>query len=96
MKLIGATPGYIRGPFLFEAALYGVVAGTFSYATVTAVLVALGKSTTFLSQIAVSNTIDLYKSNWILVYFATIAIGALIGLLSSLLAISKHLKLKRW
>jgi cell division transport system permease protein len=26
MKLVGATKWFIRGPFLFEAALYGIVA----------------------------------------------------------------------
>ena len=34
MKLIGATPGYIRGPYLFEASTYGVIASVLSLSVV--------------------------------------------------------------
>ncbi len=96
MKLIGAAPSYIRGPFLFEASMYGVVAGTLAYITVTGVLIAIGRSPALLEQIPVENTIRLYKSNWIVIYLAIVSLGAMIGIISSLLAMEKHLKLKRW
>ena len=96
MKLIGAAPSYIRGPFLFEASMYGLVAGTLAYATVTAALIAVGRSSTLIDQIPVGYTVNLFKSNWILIYLAVVALGAAIGVFSSLLAMEKHLKLKRW
>lgn len=96
MKLIGATPGYIRGPFLVESALYGIVAATISFAAVTAALVSIGRSATIVEDFAVENTLSLYKGNWILIYFAICGVGIIIGLFSSLLAMEKHLKLKRW
>ncbi len=96
MKLIGATPGYIRGPFLVEASFYGLLAATLAYGTVTAGLVALSRSGAVLNQLSVTNTIVLYKSNWIVIYLATVAVGVVIGLFSSLLAMEKHLKLKKW
>ncbi len=94
MKLIGATPGYIRAPFLVESALYGIIAGTLAYGAVTAGLVAAGRSS--IASIPIEPTIALYKSNWFLIYLAIITVGALIGLISSLLAMEKYLKLKRW
>lgn len=96
MKLIGAAPSYIRGPFLFESSMYGIVAGTLAYATVTAALIAIGRSTALLEQIPIANTIALYKSNWIVIYLAIVGVGAFIGMFSSLLAMEKHLKLKKW
>jgi cell division transport system permease protein len=38
MKLIGASNSFIRGPFLFEASMYGLVAGTISLTLVYAFL----------------------------------------------------------
>lgn len=43
MKLIGATPDYIRGPFLVEASLYGVFAGIISFITVYSLVYSLGR-----------------------------------------------------
>lgn len=96
MKLIGATPGYIRGPFLVESSMYGIVAAIISFVAVTAVLVSVSHSQGIVDQIAVENTIQLYKDNWILIFLAISGVGIMIGLFSSLLAMEKHLKLKRW
>ena len=42
MKLIGATPDYIRGPFLVEASLYGVFAGVIANVIVYSLIIVLG------------------------------------------------------
>lgn len=94
MKLIGATPNYIRGPFLFEAALYGVFAGLLACVGVYSVLISLGPRAN--RQMLIEPTINLFVENWFIVLFATVALGILIGLASSLISMSRYLRLKRW
>jgi cell division transport system permease protein len=96
MKLIGATPGYIRGPFLVEASMYGVLAGLVAASVVTAGVLALGDK--IANQAEFAETFDFFSSPAIIagMYGAAILIGILVGVISSMLAMEKHLKLKRW
>jgi cell division transport system permease protein len=96
MKLLGATPGYIRGPFLVEASIYGVVAGIAAASMVTAAVYSLGGKVA--SQAEFGATYNFFTSNRILVamYIGTILAGVLVGVISSMMAMEKHLKLKRW
>lgn len=94
MKLIGATPGYIRAPFLFEAGLYGVFAGILASVGVFSVLLSLGPRAN--QALLVDGTIDYFADHWFLIFLATILIGVVIGLLSSYFSTSRYLRLKRW
>lgn len=94
MKLIGATPGYIRGPFLFEAAMYGVFAGILATVGVYSVLLSLGPRIN--QALLVNSTIDFFAAHWFLITFGTLVIGVLIGLLSSYFSTARYLRLKRW
>jgi cell division transport system permease protein len=94
MKLIGATPGYIRGPFLFEAAMYGVFAGILASVGVYSVLISLGPRVN--DALLVNSTVDFFAAHWLLIFLATILIGVIIGLLSSYFSTARYLKLKRW
>ncbi|HEX9679098.1 MAG TPA: permease-like cell division protein FtsX, partial [Candidatus Saccharimonadales bacterium] len=78
MKLIGATPGYIRGPFLFEAALYGVFAGVLASVGVYSALLSLGPRAD--QALLVNQTVDFFAGHWFLILLGTISIGILIGL----------------
>lgn len=94
MKLIGATPRYIRGPFMFEAALYGVFAGVVSTIVVYSMLLGLGPRVK--NQLLIEPTIDLYSERFILVMLAAITMGIIIGLISSAFSLSRYLRLKNW
>lgn len=96
MKLIGATPDYIRGPFLVEASLYGVFAGLIANTIVYSLIVSLGKKVA--EQPEFSETYNYFTSPWIvfMMLFSVILIGIFIGIFSSMLAMEKHLKLKNW
>lgn len=94
MKLIGATPRYIRGPFMFEAALYGVFAGIISTVVVYSILLGLGPSAK--SQLLIEPTIDLYSRKLLLVLFLSVLMGVVIGLLSSAFSLFRYLRLKSW
>jgi cell division transport system permease protein len=96
MKLIGATPNYIRGPFLIESALYGTFAGILSTAATYAVVFGLGKKIS--SQVEFASTYSFFTdiATIIGMLVAAVLLGIIVGLLSSMLAMEKHLKLKNW
>ncbi len=91
MKLIGADKGFIRGPFVVEAVMYGFFAA----------LIATGLGyfglITFRDQIAsygiaVDNLMDTLLIFSPLVLLGIILLGALIGIISSRLAVRRYLK----
>lgn len=96
MKLIGATPWYIRGPFLVEASIYGIVAGILASVTVYAVVFSVGSS--IATEDAFLLTYDTVTAPGFIAIssFITIASGIVVGAFSSMLAMSKHLRLKHW
>lgn len=92
MKLIGADQSFIRGPFLVEAIIYGVIAAFIS--TAIGVWALLASSNTLSSyQISVHETIKLVTVYSPLLILGMILIGAVIGIISSLLATRRYLKL---
>ena len=91
MKLVGADKRFIRGPFLVEAEICGLIAGI-----IAAVVSYFGFM--FLSPkladygIDVSSINNILQSNQlILVFLVFIVAGVLIGRVSSMLAVSKYL-----
>jgi cell division transport system permease protein len=91
MKLVGATNWFIRGPFIVEAALYGVLAAVialiFCYGLV------LGGASKLTNYIDVSATIHVFRAYPGFVILAELAAGIFIGAVASFLAMSRHLKL---
>jgi len=92
MKLIGADKSFIRGPFVVEAIVYGFIAAL--------IATGLGYFALFSSSeklasydIAVQPTIDIVTMYSPFVLIAMIITGAFIGVVSSLLATQKYLKL---
>lgn len=96
MKLIGATPGFIRGPFLVEASIYGIIAGLIATLAVYSVIFSLGSS--LASQPELTKTYEFFRQSgtMVSVLFSTVLVGILVGIFSSSLAMEKYLKLKRW
>lgn len=92
MKLIGAERSFIRGPFVVEAMVYGffaaLIASALGYATLFFAAPSLASY-----QINIQPTLDMavYFAGFILL--AMIIIGAIIGIISSLLATRRYLKL---
>ncbi|MCA9345971.1 permease-like cell division protein FtsX [Candidatus Saccharibacteria bacterium] len=96
MKLIGATPDYIRGPFLVEASLYGIFAGVIAYGVVYSLVYTLGIKVS--DQPEFSQTYNFFMNPGVMIgmFLSILLIGMLIGVISSMLAMEKHLKLKHW
>lgn len=91
MKLIGATRGYIRGPFLIEASLYGLIAGVVTLALAYSMLFAQADNVaSYVEQILYTR--DFFREHMILIGVSTIVAGMIIGILSSLLATKRYLR----
>ena len=91
MKLVGADKRFIRGPFLVEAEICGVIAGVlagsvsyFGFKFLAPKLQNYGISVAQIEGVLDSNKL-------ILVFLAFIAIGILIGRISARLAVSRYL-----
>jgi cell division transport system permease protein len=91
MKLIGAERAFIRGPFVVEAIVYGFFAALIATGLGAAILIlaAPGLKTYF----HVQPTLDLLTIYAGFVLLAMILIGAFIGIISSLMATRRYLKL---
>lgn len=91
MKLVGAEKRFIRGPFLVEAEICGIIAGLLA-ATVSyfGFMFLAPKLTGY--GIDVSAILEVLESNkLILVYLVFVAAGIIIGRVSARLAVSKYL-----
>lgn len=92
MKLVGADKGFIRGPFLVEAEICGVLAGLvaatlsyFGFQFMSPRLANYGVDVSQISGILESNQL-------VLVFLVFIIAGAVIGRISAGLAVQKYLK----
>lgn len=92
MKLIGAEQSFIRGPFIVEAMVYGFIAALFATVAGGAVLYA-SRQKLLDYQIAIQPTINFVTTYAAFVLLGMIVLGAVIGVISSLLATRRYLKL---
>ncbi|HEU4715265.1 MAG TPA: permease-like cell division protein FtsX [Candidatus Saccharimonadales bacterium] len=92
MKLIGADRNFIRGPFVVEAVVYGFIAAVVATALGVGLLLA-SKDTLLNYGIIIDSTLKLVTVYIGLVLLGMIFLGALIGIVSSLLATRRYLKI---
>ncbi|MDB5176785.1 MAG: rane protein of unknown function [Candidatus Saccharibacteria bacterium] len=91
MRLIGADRSFIRGPFIVEAVVYGFIAAILATVLgITALYAARDKLESY--DVAVAGTIQSVTLYIGVVLVGMIILGALIGVVSSLLATRKYLK----
>lgn len=91
MKLVGATKWFIRGPFLVEGAMYGIIGATVAIG-IALPLINFARPL-FISYFNASEVITFVSDRLVLVTLSLYGIGIAIGIISSYLAISRHLKL---
>lgn len=91
MKLIGADRNFIRGPFVVEAVMYGFVAAIIATSIG---FVGLMRLEPILNErgVAILETKNAFLAYAPLVLLGMIVIGALIGVISSRLAVRRYLK----
>lgn len=96
MRLLGASTGFIRGPFVVESVLYGIISGVISLAIVRTLFAISSKA----FEASSLGLLDINFSNQYFVdhYWAFLAmqlgIGVSIGMFSSIIATRRYLKFK--
>ncbi len=92
MKLIGADKQFIRGPFVVEAVVYGFIAAIVATGAGYGLLVLVDQKLSGFG-INVASTIELMNIYIGFVLLGMIILGAVIGIVSSLLATRRYLKI---
>ncbi len=96
MRLLGASTWYIRGPFVVETVLYGIIAAIISVALCNTLFAvsssAFGASSLGLLDISYAN--NYFAQNFWLILASQLGIGILIGGVSSMIATRRYLKFK--
>ncbi len=91
MKLIGADKGFIRGPFVVEAVVYGFIAAVAATGIGMAILYSVRANVD--EWFKLGPTLDMFTTYIGFVLLGMIVLGALIGMVSSLLATRRYLKI---
>jgi len=89
MRLVGASNGFIRGPFLMEGALHAIIGAVLGIGCIELLrnlaLPRLQSSLTFLP-------IELSFNSFLMIYLILLVAGLIIGLVGSALAMRRYLK----
>lgn len=96
MRLLGASTSYIRGPFVVESAIYGLLSAVFSIVIVNSAFLASSNAlqASSLGLLDINYANEFFDSHfWQLLLFQ-ISIGILIGTVSSVIATRRYLKFK--
>lgn len=96
MRLLGASTWYIRGPFVVETVLYGIISALLSVALCHTLFsvssTAFGASTLGLLDISFASSY--FQNNFWRILLVQFTIGILIGGLSAMIATRRYLKFK--
>lgn len=88
MRLVGASKMYVRGPFMVEGIIYGIIATFITIALFVPITYWLGaKMTNFFGL----NMFDYYIANIIQIFIINLLFGVILGIISSSLAVRKYL-----
>jgi len=89
MRLVGASNTYIRGPFMLQGIMYGIVAGVLSILIIYPILLWIGPATENFFQF---NLFDYFVTNFAHIFGVVVGSGIVLGLVSSTLAVSRYLR----
>ena len=87
MQLVGATPGYIRRPFLLKGVLQGFISALIAIALLTTIV--------YFAQDQVEGVVQLSDIELLVVLFAIIIfLGIILNWISTYFAVTKYIRLK--
>lgn len=90
MKLVGASNWFVRGPFLTEGVVHGLVASAFSFMIIVPSISFLGPQ--LFSFIPEINLTQYFYNNFFQILLIQTAAGIVFGVFSSWVAVRKYLK----
>jgi cell division transport system permease protein len=89
MRLVGASNMFIRGPFLLQGIMYGLIAGVLSLLIWYPIMVWLGPRTEAFFEF---NLFTYFINNFGYIFMVIVGIGIVLGFVSSILAIARYLR----
>lgn len=89
MRLVGASNMYIRGPFMLQGVMYGLISGVLALLILYPIVMWLGPKTAAFFEL---NLFNYFVSNFSYVFGVLIGIGITLGLISSVLAVARYLR----
>jgi cell division transport system permease protein len=96
MRLLGASTGYIRGPFVVETVIYGVISAVISILIVNALFITASGSlqATSFGLLDISYSQQFFQEYYWRLLLMQLVLGILIGAASSVIATQRYLKFK--
>jgi cell division transport system permease protein len=96
MRLLGASTGYIRGPFVVESAIYGILAGIFSTLIVNSAFIASSNAlqASSLGLLDINYANQYFDQHFWMLLAIQLMVGIVIGTVSSVIATHRYLKFK--
>ena len=89
MRLVGASNMFIRGPFMLQGVMYGLVAGVFSLLIFYPLLMWIGPVTESFFEF---NLFTYFVANFGYIFVVLVGVGVVLGLISSILAVARYLR----
>lgn len=96
MRLLGATTWYIRGPFVVETIIYGVLSAIISVLLINALFITASSSlqATSFGLLDISYSQEYFQAHYWQLLLIQLTLGILIGAASSIIATRRYLKFK--
>lgn len=88
MRLVGASKMRVRGPFMIEGAIYGVIATIITLVLFWPITFWLGRN---MASFLGLNLYDYYISNLFQIFMIVLLSGVFLGMVSSILAVRRYL-----
>ncbi|HET9098181.1 MAG TPA: permease-like cell division protein FtsX [Candidatus Saccharimonadales bacterium] len=96
MRLLGASTNFIRGPFIVESAIYGLLSAIFSVIIINSAFVAASSAlqASSLGLLDINYANQYFDNNFLMLLTLQIAIGIILGTVSATIATHRYLKFK--
>ncbi len=88
MRLVGASNSFIRGPFMLQGVMYGVVAGVLALLILYPLVLWIGPETESFFQF---NLFSYFVQDFPRIFITIVGAGVALGIVSSLLAVTRYL-----
>ncbi len=88
MRLVGASNSFIRGPFMLQGVMYGVVSGVLALLILYPIVLWLGPETESFFQF---NLFNYFVQDFLRIFATLVGAGVALGMVSSVLAVTRYL-----
>jgi cell division transport system permease protein len=96
MRLLGAKTSYIRGPFIVESIIYGILSAVISVLIINSAFLASNNAlqASSLGLLDIAYASEYFTENFLKLFGLQLVAGILIGMVSSIIATRRYLKFK--